>query len=92
MSTGDGQLPIDLSKVPLHRLGRGVTSVSFSFGTGNASYPVVGDWDADGIDTVGVKQTAGATWSLRNSNSAGAADQTILFGQANALPLTWRKP
>ena len=60
----------------------------FVFGTANASYPVVGDWDGDGDDTVGVK--TGSTWLLRNTNSPGAAAIAFDFGLPNDLPLTWR--
>ena len=62
---------------------------TFVFGSGS-QYPVVGDWNGDGVDTVGVKVMAGTTWSLRNSNTAGAANVTIDYGLANDLPETWR--
>ena len=32
--------------------------------------PVVGEWDGDGIDTVGVVKSG--VWYLRNANTAGA--------------------
>ena len=53
------------------------------------SYPVVGDWNGDGIDTVGVKQRSTATWLLSDSNSTPAATITLDFGQNNDLPLVW---
>ncbi len=62
----------------------------FVFGTPNASYPVPGDWNADGVDTVGVK--TGTTWTLRNSNEPGPPEVIFDFGGANDLPLTWRAP
>ena len=47
----------------------GDTTVSF----GAAGYrPVVGDWDLNGTDTIGVYDNG--TWYLRNSNTAGSAD------------------
>jgi hypothetical protein len=49
---------------------------------------VVGDWNGDGIDTVGVK--LGSAWSLNNANDASAADLSFSYGLANDLPLTWR--
>jgi hypothetical protein len=51
---------------------------------------VTGDWNGDGIDSVGVKVMSGTAWELRNANSAGAADLTIDYGIANDLPLTWK--
>src|SRR5207248_2275959 len=40
---------------------------------------VTGDWDGDGIATVGVFDPATETWYLRNSNSAGLADAASPF-------------
>ncbi len=58
----------------------------------NAGYPVVGDWDGDGVDTVGYK--VGATWSLSNVPAPAAPtigttfDFTVTATQD--LPLVWR--
>jgi hypothetical protein len=41
---------------------------------------VAGDWDGDGIDTIGTFNAG--SWALRNSNTAGAADINVLFGTA----------
>ena len=62
----------------------------FSFGSGTwpTVVPVVGDWDGDGADTVGVK--AGTTWSLSNSNTTPSVALTFTYGLANDLPLSWR--
>ena len=45
-----------------------------------------GDWNADGVDTVGVKTAT--VWSLRNSNTFGSTEISFTFGGANDLPLT----
>jgi hypothetical protein len=52
--------------------------------------PLSGDWDGDGIDTVGVFDPSGGTWSRRNRNSAGSADVSFTFGSAGGgyLPLS----
>jgi hypothetical protein len=54
--------------------------------------PVVGDWDGDGDDTVGVLQYAGALdgpmrWNLRNSNSAGVPDLTFTYSRGRDVPV-----
>ena len=67
----------------------GPADLTFVFGDSN-HYPVVGDWNGDGIDTVGVKSMSGATWSLRNSNSGGSPDITFDYGLSSDLPLAWR--
>ncbi len=41
-------------------------------------WPVVGDWDGDGVDTVGVWNRG--RWRLRNTNSPGSADLDFSYG------------
>ena len=67
----------------------GVADLTFVFG-GSGLYPVVGDWNGDGVDTVGYKSMSSATWSLRNSNNAGAPSASFDYGLASDLPLAWR--
>jgi hypothetical protein len=47
--------------------------------------PVVGDWDGDGVATIGVVR--GNTWMLRNTNAAGPADIEFTFGEPGDTPL-----
>jgi hypothetical protein len=50
--------------------------------------PLVGDWNGDGITTVGAVDTTTGTWYLRNENSPGGPDQgTFLFGEPGWIPL-----
>ncbi|MDQ4132526.1 MAG: FG-GAP-like repeat-containing protein [Actinomycetota bacterium] len=58
-------------------------------GSATSSYPVVGDGNGDGIDSVGVRST-GASWSLNDQNDASGAEQAFVYGNPSALPLTWR--
>lgn len=67
----------------------GAPDLTFTYNPGTNPYPVVGDWDANGTDTVGVK--AGTTWMLRNANSSGSAAITFDFGLANDLPVVWAR-
>ncbi len=49
--------------------------------------PITGDWDGDGVDTIGVYDPAGE-FRLRNTNTAGPADITIADPKlANVAPL-----
>jgi hypothetical protein len=50
----------------------------------------VGDWDGDGVDSLGTKLMGGASWSLSNSNTTPSTVTTFDFGLANDLPETWR--
>jgi photosystem II stability/assembly factor-like uncharacterized protein len=46
---------------------------------------VVGDWNGDGVDTIGVFRSG--TFFLRNSNNSGFGDITVTYGQAGDLPV-----
>lgn len=63
---------------------------TFTYNPGTSPYPVVGDWDGNGTDTVGVKdRSATGNWQLNNANDGGLADTIITFGVANDLPVVW---
>jgi hypothetical protein len=47
--------------------------------------PVVGDWDGDGVDTIGVYRAG--EFLLRNSNRAGLPDIVVQFGAEGELPV-----
>jgi hypothetical protein len=67
----------------------GAPDFVFKYGAPNAT-PVVGDWNSDGVWTVGVVENNGgvATWKLRNSNSGGAPDiAPFAYGAANIIPV-----
>lgn len=49
--------------------------------------PVTGDWNNDGIDTLGVYDTQIGVFYLRNSNTPGGADYTFVMGNPGDLPL-----
>src|SRR5947208_3645704 len=50
----------------------------FPFG-GPGWFAVVGDWNGDGLTTLGVVDPGTMTWYLRNENSAGNADAATPF-------------
>ncbi|MEX0699423.1 MAG: hypothetical protein WD354_06780 [Acidimicrobiia bacterium] len=47
--------------------------------------PVVGDWNGDGVHTIGVVR--GNRWLLRNSNTPGPADLDFTFQEAGDIPV-----
>jgi hypothetical protein len=51
--------------------------------------PVAGDWDGDGVDTIGLFYPAPSQFLLRNSNTGGAADLSFAYGPPGAgwLPI-----
>lgn len=61
-------------------------NADFSFAFGVAGDQVIsGDWDGDGVDTVGVYRNG--VFFLKNSNTAGFADITFAFGTPGTQPL-----
>jgi hypothetical protein len=56
----------------------GVADLTFNYGPGGLGFkPLVGDWNGDGVDTIGLYDPAGAGFFLRNSNTGGVADITL---------------
>jgi len=63
---------------------------TFTYNPGTTPYPVVGDWDANGTDTVGVvTSTTPANWLLNNANDGSAPDITFQFGGSGIFPVVW---
>jgi hypothetical protein len=60
------------------------TSHAFAYGD-DGDVAVVGDWDSDGVDTIGVYRSG--RWHLRNSNSSGFADLDVTYGASTAAPV-----
>lgn len=64
--------------------GPGRPDLVFDYGAAGDT-PVVGDWDGDGVATVGVLR--GNQWLLRNSNTPGSADIILKFGVPGDVPV-----
>ena len=47
--------------------------------------PVVGDWNGDGVHTIGVVR--GNRWLLKDSNRSGSPDYDFTFGQTGDIPV-----
>lgn len=59
-----------------------------SFFFGNPSdYPMMGDWDCDGVDTPGMYRQSDGYVYLRNSNTQGIADIRFFFGNPGDIPI-----
>ena len=62
----------------------GPADETFGYGdptAGNRYALVMGDWNADGVTTVGLYDRLTAQWYLRNSNSTGIADISFGYGE-----------
>jgi endoglucanase len=74
----------------------GATWLSFPFGQYGGGYydvPVVGDWDGDGHDSVGITRVVNGQlqWHLKNTLDAGAAPIVRYYGALtdSAIPGDW---
>jgi hypothetical protein len=68
----------------------GGANITLNYGRGETDFPVVGDWDGDGTDTVGVVRLRGdgaLQWLLRNTNTSGAANLSAVYGAAPDFPV-----
>ena len=52
-----------------------------------AVYALAGDFDGDGIDSIGLFDPTSNTFSLRNSNTSGPADLEFVYGIGPVWPL-----
>lgn len=70
----------------------GPSTTSFSCGVpppyycSTGWYPVAGDWNGDGTDTIGVYNSGAGLFALRNSNMTGGADITFRYGPDFVTP------
>ncbi len=61
--------------------GSGLGPADFDFLFGNlGDDPIIGDWDGDGVDTVGLFRESTSLVYLRDSNTEGTADLRFIFG------------
>jgi hypothetical protein len=59
-----------------------------SFFYGNpGDFPILGDWDCDGVDSPGLYRQSDGYVYLRNTNSQGVADVRFFFGDPGDVPL-----
>jgi ribosomal protein S6E (S10) len=68
----------------------GGTHVHFTYGNPTTGFPVVGDWNGDGKDTIGVVKNDGFNhleWNLRNTNSTGGTNLRFTFGFITDYPV-----
>ena len=64
--------------------GLGAADYAFYFGV-RGDKPFVGDFDGDGVDTVGLHRESSGLVYFRNSNSSGVADFQFVYGIPNDM-------
>ena len=59
----------------------------FSYGD-SGDIPLMGDWDCDGIETVGIWRPSDGSVLLRNTSGAGVADFASAYDVEDAIPIS----
>ncbi len=68
----------------------GGADLTFVFGPSNQSpawIPIAGDWNGDGIDTIGLYDPSIGKFYLKNQNANGGADITFTYGPPGSYPV-----
>jgi hypothetical protein len=68
----------------------GAEDILALFGGDASDLPVVGDWDGDGVDTIGVYRTITGFYFLSDSNMMPEVNHTFLFGNPGDAPFAGR--
>jgi hypothetical protein len=58
----------------------------FDFGIAGDVF-LMGDWNGDGVETIGLYRPSANTFYLKNTNTGGSADISLVWGLAGATPL-----
>jgi subtilisin family serine protease len=64
----------------------GVADITAFFGGDVSDLPVVGDWNGDGVDTIGVYRNSTGFFFLSDSNTSPAVNYSPLFGNPGDTP------
>jgi subtilisin len=69
----------------------GAATLTFSINAPvSNTWPVVGDWNGDGLDSAGVYDRSTGVFYLSNVNGFGALDYSLVLGNPNDLPIAGR--
>jgi hypothetical protein len=64
----------------------GAADITATFGGAASDFPVVGDWNGDSVDTIGVYRNNTGFFFLSDSNTTPAVNYTVLFGNPGDTP------
>lgn len=63
----------------------GLSDQAFQYGPPGSNWvPLFGDWNGDGVDTIGFYDSDNSRWFLKNSLGQGVSDVTFNYGPAGA--------
>jgi hypothetical protein len=64
----------------------GAADITASFGGDPSDLPVAGDWNGDGVDTIGIYRGATGVYFLSDSNTTPTATYSLVFGNPGGTP------
>jgi hypothetical protein len=68
----------------------GAADITVSFGGDPSDFPVVGDWNGDGVDSIGIYRSSTGIFFLSNSNTTPNVDYSFVLGNPNDTPFAGR--
>jgi hypothetical protein len=68
----------------------GAADITVTFGGDPSDLPVAGDWNGDGIDTIGVYRNSTGFFFLSDSNTSPALNYNPIFGNPGDTPFAGR--
>jgi hypothetical protein len=68
----------------------GAADITASFGGDASDLPVVGDWNSNGVDTIGVYRNSTGVFLLSDSNTSPAVNYSLVFGNPGDTPFAGR--
>ena len=85
-ANADGVGLVDVDTGIWHLRSRNGDPATFFYGN-PGDFPMMGDWDCDGIDTPGLYRQSDGYVYLRNKNTQGTADILFFYGNPGDIPL-----
>ncbi len=64
----------------------GSADLTVNFGGDSSDWPVVGDWNGDGVDTIGIYRRSTGVFFLSDSNTTPTISYNVVFGNPSDTP------
>jgi hypothetical protein len=68
----------------------GPADITVNYGGDPSDLPVTGDWNGDGVDTIGIYRSSSGVYSLSDSNITPTTSYTLVFGNPGDTPFAGR--
>jgi hypothetical protein len=68
----------------------GPADITVNYGGDPSDLPVAGDWNGDGVDTIGIYRSNSGVYSLSDSNTTPTTNYSLVFGDPGDTPFAGR--